>query len=912
MKTRKNFAHSALDILTFGSEVRQLVEIINTAQDAPSTATIRPISHPAGFSSLIGRRRLTIAEAYIRLLSYCDSTGYAERIESLQALMYYVRYSKKSDMPANAARVQIALLKKAVKMRGNLQIQHELMSDFVQASRGKSRFVRKLLRELGLIEVSELKEDVGEQTLAWDDHVHEPLTVAHHAPTLLLLDAYVKGISRVTTSYYDLSNRARIEELFLAGKTLGIRCQAGIRFSVGKAGQRRHYMFLPNTPDFWEFFESNKERLEPFMRGIEKNAQRRAVGIQNLVDEFNRRFLPEINADFEDLEVLRMAPIVWEDVKNMIRNGQISRNQLGVIICHALSPIAHRRALYLKNEVIMHADNPELFAKYQALYEKYDQFYRDLSPTFCIQHYVCTVQEVDYDSVFEHESEILPILNATGGYVSVIRVLRTDMSLVLQSIIENVHYITDIEVYNLFDFERFGGASYEILSNLILAFRAGDVEAVEAILRDNGVPHTHDQVQDACDFLRKRPFYTRCSSDSAGWYSQIPGMGFFHEFQLDTDAFRHVRKQVQTPILECSSRLLDAHRSENENKEKMRVFLLSSLQKQGELSTTRLEQSRTMTPTLIWRYLNVDVRCVIKIGIGIIPAWLCLGPFFAVLWFVITSFRNVIVDFISSAGVGPKNWKIHSIDRDNLCTCLFFTGFSVPIMSAAKYAFDLLWLDTLQLGDGFLFTFIKFWVIALANGCYLAAHNTLRGFELAAIRGNFFRSVLSWPLATAASYVLTPLGVPDVVQAKLASEVVAGIIEGSVKYRKNKKLAVRALLEVYRQITSPNRINALMARLDILYFWSHYSFGKATLDRLMNAPETLEHWDENRRQTIEKGNHLIVEKFSEPRSLEEITYAIIQYYSEENLEVLTELAGSSHRPFVDWMRAKHCALSGQS
>ena len=120
--------------------------------------------------------------------------------------------------------------------------------------------------------------------------------------------------------------------------------------------------------------------------------------------------------------------------------------------------------------------------------------------------------------------------------------------------------------------------------------------------------------------------------------------------------------------------------------------------------------------------------------------------------------------------------------------------------------------------EGFLFTFCKFWAIAFANGLYLVSHNTLRGFDKAAIRGNFFRSVLSWPLATIGSYALTPIGVPDVVQSKIWSEVVAGFIEGTVKNIKQKRLAQKAVFEVYKQIISSNALYVKTACMDILFF----------------------------------------------------------------------------------------------
>ena len=325
------------------------------------------------------------------------------------------------------------------------------------------------------------------------------------------------------------------------------------------------------------------------------------------------------------------------------------------------------------------------------------------------------------------------------------------------------------------------------------------------------------------------------------------------------------------------------------------------MQKNGEWVDGDLVNSNQMTPGNIWRYMNTNIKTFIKIAIGFVPTYLCLGIEFALIRFFLTAFRNALVDLIAS-GIGPKNWKLKTIDSVNLSTSLFFTGFSVPIMSAAKYGFDLLWTESLGLeATGFWFTLIKFCIIALANGCYLAFHNTLRGFPKPAVRGNFFRSVLSWPLATAISYILTPLGVPDVVQAKLASEVVAGIIEGTVKYRRQAKLTRTAVLEVYRQVRSPVLITSLAARMDILYFWNYYNLGRRILNRFIKSPKSLPQIDETQIEEINKTNQDLYHFFTEKESLMTMTYAILEIYPEQSIKVLTQFVGQSYPPFADWI-----------
>ena len=893
------------DMLFFGRDVRELVEIINSVFLVPETTNFRPVSHPAGFSRLITGRRLTIAEAYVRLLSYSSSAGFIERIESLQTLMHYIRFSEKVSMPINTARVQIALMWQAVKMRGDRLAQLELMSDFSAASGGKENVVRRLLKELNLIEVSETPCSFTDQILAWDDHVHEPPTEKYHSPSLLVLSAFIKGMSKMTVSYYDMSNRARMEEIFLASEILGIHTQIGIRFSVGKGGARRSYMYIPSNQGtashFWQVLEERRDKLKPFFEGLEENARRRAGMIHQLIQQFNTHVLPEFNAGYEDFQALQLKAFSWEEIQSVTRQGQIHRRHLGLVIFRAMRPVMLKRVLYLKNIYLMHEPGSEAARFHYEKYLEYKAKYEALTPSLCAEKYVLNASELDYDSYFEDESAILPILSEAGGYIAYIRTLRQGLHTAIDTLIKHYRHITDVEVYNMVDAEQYGLDAYTQFSEFIQALHDGDAGRVLRLMRDvhaEAIPL--DAVSKICAWLHNKPFYTRCASDSYGWSSKIPGMGFFHEFQLDTKAFSLIRQSSHTALPMPIADVLRAHRPKSAVKR--RVFLLSAMARTGEWIDGDIVQKHDLTLLRFWRYLNVDARCMIAFWLGVVPTYLGLGLAYTLIWFALTAFRNAIVDLIASAGIGPKHWKLKSIDRENMCVSLFFSGVSVPFLAAAKWGFDFLWLQSLGLEEGTLFTVLKFWVISLANGFYLVLHNKLRGFDKSVIYGNFFRSILSWPLAAAGSYILTPLGVPDVVQAKIASEIVAGFIEGTVKFRKKMRLVRKALFDIYKQLLSSNHLNALLARLDILFFWSHKSFGRRSLEKFMKEPHKIPHLQPDQITTIQRGNQQIRAMFLEKQGLEELTYAVIAYYPEEDLEVLTELAGNTYRPFEAWIQ----------
>jgi hypothetical protein len=128
---------------------------------------------------------------------------------------------------------------------------------------------------------------------------------------------------------------------------------------------------------------------------------------------------------------------------------------------------------------------------------------------------------------------------------------------------------------------------------------------------------------------------------------------------------------------------------------------------------------------------------------------------------------------------------------------LLFTGFSVPLL-------DLLVKDLL-LAQGLGVTvatnaILLYTVMALANGIYLSSHNAYRGLPFGAIVGNFFRTLLSIPVAVALSFailrLLTAAGAPSEIAlasmqlwaaiiSKAASDLVAALIEGTADRQAN-------------------------------------------------------------------------------------------------------------------------------
>ncbi|NOY68790.1 MAG: hypothetical protein GXP53_04765 [Deltaproteobacteria bacterium] len=248
---------------------------------------------------------------------------------------------------------------------------------------------------------------------------------------------------------------------------------------------------------------------------------------------------------------------------------------------------------------------------------------------------------------------------------------------------------------------------------------------------------------------------------------------------------------------------------------------------------------------LTFAYLHSPLKNILKVAVGFVPAyltflwthdWWVLMYFGAFIWFFITGFRNIVQSVVGAGGLKRstlRKWN-ELVSWDRLSDSLLFTGFSVPLL-------DLL-VKTVILDHGFGINIMTrpillYTLMAMANGIYLTSHNIFRGLPREAAYANFFRSVLSIPVAFGFNEVAGGLlafgGVPGIdailqswaaVISKGASDLVAGFIEGSVDRFAN----VENRINDYRQKLA--QLFDAFTRLEIL-------FPEKDVGQLLDAPE---------------------------------------------------------------------------
>jgi hypothetical protein len=161
-----------------------------------------------------------------------------------------------------------------------------------------------------------------------------------------------------------------------------------------------------------------------------------------------------------------------------------------------------------------------------------------------------------------------------------------------------------------------------------------------------------------------------------------------------------------------------------------------------------------------------------------------------------------------------------------LSDSLLFTGFSVPLLD---YVVKTLLLDRFMGITTATNPMVLYAIMAVANGIYLSSHNIFRGLPRGAVVGNFFRSILSIPIAIAFNGLIgTLMGMAGVtgidghlqrwaaVISKGASDTVAGLIEGTADRFTNISIRFKDYADTLSQLFDTyGRLEALLPELNV-------------------------------------------------------------------------------------------------
>lgn len=894
-----------IDFLSFSDRIQALVDTLNRGDTGDEDVTPDLLSHPGGFTRTLHKRRIGMAEAYRRITGRPDPGQARNRLHALKRLMELSLHAKTVSMPLNTARVQIEMMKTAVRAGHDRRRQLELIADFSRASYGREVTIRRFLAELGRIEVPEAGQPLREMALGWDDHVHDHLSEGRKTPSQVVLDAFLKGMSRLTLAYYDIPDRETVFEAMEAGRILGVGVDVAIEFSVGPARRRRHFMYRPPAEDadgLTAFFDRHCEALTGFLDGLEENRRRRRRIVLDILEEFNRNGRAVLNEGFPEPHPLALPPLSARELERRAPHGQFSRNHLGEMLCDALRTTLWQRVVALESQlgVSRHLHRRGRMTDWEleqiaTARDRARERFAGLNPGTLKATFLSGKSAVDYDSAFPTPDAILPDLAALGGSIAFNRPLAFGLSTAVETLVSHVEAIHRVELMNVRDSLGRDPADIIRLTRFVSLLNSGAMDELTRFLARREISGIDpDALARAAETCAVRPLAPSVGSAATGWEPDAPGMGFVTADRVTPRSRRRFARRhyrLPRPVAD-----LVAPRDPPAD-----IYCLGRQNRRPPNRVGDEDPARPVGLIRAWRYLNPALKNLARAGVGWLPAWWWIGPRFALVWFGITFFRNLLVDLLAFSGTRVRAWTVKDIDFDNAAQSLFWTGFSVPILGAVKLGFDQLWplpADTL------LSTWSKFLAICVANGLYITAHNTLRGFDRRVIRVNFFRSVMAWPFSAVFAPAGDLLRVPSIVQAKFWSDGVGAVIEGTGKFHQKVVLRRRDIAEILPRLASTDRDVRLTAMLDLLFIWARRQRGRSGMARVLLGKRAGPLGRRRPRGAGIRSGDLrrMAELFRPQEAQSELIRLILATYTRREALILARLVREQLVPFHDWIR----------
>ncbi len=451
-----------VDALSFGSDYQKLRRLLNARIDSPASIEEVPPSHPAGFVREMKKRRISMVESYLVIIRNLESEQHRERIQALRLLGEQTSHAKNLTMPLNTARVQIALMKEAIKNRDNKRRQLECLYDFTVSSFGQASVIRAYLDELGIIELPETGQRLADMDRGWDLHVHDNSSYGRKTPSQLVIDAFIKGISSITVAFNQLNNLGNVEELLTAGDILGVRVHIGAEFCVRTRDRRFHFMYLlppvGSSAELASFFARHGGTLRPFLDGLNANQESRIASIHALIENFNAVHLPALNDGCEPGSVYALSALDLAAVDEIVPMESLNRMYLGELLYSRWKPVLLRRVLLAKSKVnrareelargsISRWDASNIEARYEALRKTY----AELNPENLRAQYFAAPRLSEYPTVFTDMEVVARPLKETGGSIKILHPLEHGLDAAYEVVLAEARWIDRVEVYNMYD-----------------------------------------------------------------------------------------------------------------------------------------------------------------------------------------------------------------------------------------------------------------------------------------------------------------------------------------------------------------------------------------------------------------------------------------------------------------------------
>ncbi len=930
--------------------------------------------HPRGIKELINPKGIRVANLMKNLLYTLEEGTPEARLKALHSLRDEVMFSAQGSMSRNTARALLSVMKDLLREGEDDPRRWELAYDFHNILTGKPAVVRKFLKAYHLLEMPEEWNQ-----LTFDHHVHDAHTKGRKTPSHLIMDAWIKGIRSLTVVYYDYIPPDAARELMTAASYMEIKLRIGVELKADLEGKPVSLIWTPrgfsDAEGFLKFLK--RPEVSRFMEEGVKACHRREKRVFAALKSFNQKrrksFAGEYGINLPELDL--------EDFRSFVGTGQASLLHLSEYLYSVAEPLLRERreACLQSLEGAAGQERSDLLSRIELIgncspEELFESFFRNGSGE--------AGASSPGDGNLPSPEELIERLESLHpGY----RLTLNLTGLVAEDVLELVYRaggsITALEIYNHKDWAQ--GLDREIprIRSFQHPLNSGNTIALKGALlalkreaeesAEGGKPARIKKInlvlKDLPGLIRsyeKHPLADRWGSDSTGRSNQLYGMGLAVLDTLPSRARREIlRREPQRILPLCLPvklrRTSAPPRSKDKGEKRNNPMGTGDVRDRREWLAERYSSDRPGANNLValgwkplpgegdgeraeprrgslsyrWRYLNSNGKNLLKVLIGFIPAfltfsltkdWWVLAYLGAPIWFTITGLRNILQSVLGGDSLRRSpllSWNSY-VNWSRVADSLLYTGFSVPLL-------DFL-VKQLLLDRGFGINtstnvLALYGIMALVNGIYISSHNFFRGLPAGAIAGNFFRSILSIPLAIAFNSLLEGLlgslgviGVELILQkwaaviSKAASDCVAGVIEGTADRNRNIQLRrrdyQRKISQMYRSFVkmelllpgesvlhlmeNPKKVaktireedpellkTSLYDALDLMYFWYYQPHARTVLKSLVRHMTREERMIFLRFQLVLERKKLICNLFLEGFIGKNYTRAMAFYLS---------------------------------
>ena len=662
--------------------LKMVEEVLSQEQSRKSFQNLlNPYLNPHGIKEMAAYRGYRIAYAMANLLHSLERGKATDRLSALRALHDEVMTITYSSLRRNTARVLLQIMKELVRLPGEHARRLELAHDFRMAVSGRPRLIREELRRYHLLEMPEEWNQI-----AFDDHVHDANTKGRKTPTHLIMDAWIKGIRRLTVIYYNFVPPEAASELLEAGEIMGITIRIGISLGARFRDRSIRLIWVPrgfcDAGDFLSFLA--EPAVRSFMDDERRVSEYQQSSVVAVLEEFNRTHRIAVDETFG----VQLPPLAPADFLAFVGSGQASLLHLGEFIHSRLLPLMEARLVELRPRYAG-AEGQER-EHLEALVARM----RELDSEKIVEEYLRPSRNPSLPdpNILPENRDVASLLGRSprelmerldrlrAGYRICLNLSDLRMEDVLEILYDCNGMVTHLEIFNLKDYVDGKAAHYGEISELQTALNEGNVIRLKRLIRtlrqrledgrqEGCAERTAKLTEILCNIpalqahYRAVPLGAYIGSDSTGRSLHRYGMGLLLRETLTGRAQKAIRHTLGPTVFTLPVRMTaflrttclpysasgatkkwlqhlfhplpglkhlgERHRHDweiQDNATRMatpgNIVPLGGLHEEGG-NELYLEEKKLRAETGgAWRYLNSGLKNAIKVVVGFIPAFL--------------------------------------------------------------------------------------------------------------------------------------------------------------------------------------------------------------------------------------------------------------------------------------------------